>query len=79
MEGEEFSVWCEENLSDDSLDKDDDEGDELWRGVGMLLTKFHIYSLFTTSHCAKQLRTIVSGKSVHFPFRIIWVLYTFLQ
>ena len=28
MENEEFSVWCDKNLSDDSLDEDDDEGDE---------------------------------------------------
>ena len=26
-----------------------------------------------------KLRTIINGKSVHFPFRIVWVLYTFLQ
>ena len=40
-------------------------------GVGMLLTKSHIYSLFT----------VVNGKSVHFPFRKVWrwVLCTFLQ
>ena len=25
-------------------------------GLVMLLTKFHIYSLFTTSHCAKQIQ-----------------------
>ena len=23
-----------------------------------------------------ELRTIISGKNVHFPFRIVWVLYT---
>ena len=31
-------------------------------GVGMLMTKFHIYSLFTTSHVLKKLRTIIYGK-----------------
>ena len=34
-------------------DEDDDEGDELQRGTGLLLTKSQIYRLFTTSHCAK--------------------------
>ena len=29
MEDEEFSARCDKNLSDDSLDEDDDEGDEL--------------------------------------------------
>ena len=34
MEDEEFSAWCDKNLSDDSLDEDDDEGVELQRGGG---------------------------------------------
>ena len=34
MEDEEFSVWCDKNLSDDSLDEDDDEGDKSQRGSG---------------------------------------------
>ena len=32
MKDEEFSVWCDKNLSDDSLDEDDDEGDNSHRG-----------------------------------------------
>ena len=54
MDGEEFSAWCDKNLSEDSLDEDDDEGDESQRvgwDVGKIL--IHIYSLFRTSHCAK--------------------------
>ena len=44
-------MW--QNLSDDSLDEDDEEGDESQRGDGHVVDKFHIYSLFTTSHSAK--------------------------
>ena len=32
MEDEEYSAWYDKNLSDDSLDEDDDEGDESLRG-----------------------------------------------
>ena len=53
MKDEEFSVWCDKNLSDDSLDEGGDEGDESQRGDGLVVDKIHIYSLFTTSHCAK--------------------------
>ena len=69
MEDEEFSVWCDKNLSDDSLDEDVDEGDELQRGVVMLLTKFHIYSLFTTSHRAKQTQNYRKWKKCLFSFQ----------
>ena len=34
MEDEEFSAGCDKNLSDDSLDEDDDEGDESQWGGG---------------------------------------------
>ena len=51
MEDEEFSTWCDKNLSDDSLDKDDDEGDESQRGGAHVVDKSHIYSLFATSMC----------------------------
>ena len=45
MEDEEFSVWCDKNLSDDSLDEDDD-GDELQRGVGHVVDKISYLQLF---------------------------------
>ena len=32
VEDEEFSVWCDKNLSDDSLDEDDNKGDGSQRG-----------------------------------------------
>ena len=38
-------------------------------GVGMLLTKFHIYSLFTTSHCAKQTQNHHEWKKCSFSFQ----------
>ena len=47
-----FSVWCDKNLSDDSLDEDDNDGDELQRGVGHVgdkisyLQLIHIFPLF---------------------------------
>ena len=50
MVDEEFSACCDKNLSDDSLDEDDDEGDELQRGGGDVVDKIS-YNLFTTSHC----------------------------
>ena len=53
MEDEEFSAWCDKNLSDGSLDKDDVKETGRRERMEMLLTKSHIYSLFTTSHCAK--------------------------
>ena len=34
MKDEEFSAWCNKNLSHDSLDEDDDEADELQRRSG---------------------------------------------
>ena len=40
MEDEEFSVWCDKHLSDDSLDEDDDdEGDESQRWGGHVVDK----------------------------------------
>ena len=39
IEDEEFSVWCEKNFSDDSLNEDDDEGNELQRGGGHVVDK----------------------------------------
>ena len=39
VEDEEFSVWCDKNLSDDSLDEDDDEGDESQRRDGLVVDK----------------------------------------
>ena len=39
VEDEEFSVWCDKNLSDDSLDEDDDEREELQRGGGLVVDK----------------------------------------
>ena len=69
VEDEEFSVWCDKNLSDDSLDEDDDEGDGLQEGMGMLLTKFHIYSLITTFHCAKYTQNYHKQKECSFSFQ----------
>ena len=46
MEDEEFSVWCDKNLSDDSLDEDFDDGDELQRGVGHVVDKISYLKLF---------------------------------
>ena len=45
VEDEEFSVWYDKNLSDDSLDEDDDEGDELLRGVGHVVDKISYLQL----------------------------------
>ena len=39
MEVENFSVWCDKHLSDDSHDEDDDEGDESQRGDGHVADK----------------------------------------
>ena len=55
------------------------EGDESQRGVGMLLTNFLFTAYSQLPSVLNRLRTIVSRKSGHFPFRIVWVLYTFLQ
>ena len=44
MEDEEFSVRCEKNLSDDSLDEDD-KGDKLQRGVGYVVDKISYLQL----------------------------------
>ena len=54
VEDEEFSVFgvtktCQMTLLTKMTMKETSRRE----GVGMLLTKFHIYSLFTTSHCAK--------------------------
>ena len=38
-------------------------------GVGMLLTKFHIYSLITTSHCAKYTQNYHKRKERLFSFQ----------
>ena len=38
-------------------------------GVGMLLTEFHIYSLITTSHCAKYTQNFCKRKECSFPFQ----------
>ena len=46
MEDEEFSVWCDKNLPDDSLDEDVDDGDELQRGVGHVVDKISYLQLF---------------------------------
>ena len=46
MEDEEFSVWCDKNLSDDSLDEYVDDGDELQRGVGHIVDKISYLQLF---------------------------------
>ena len=38
-------------------------------GVGMLFTKFHIYSLFTTSYCAKYTQNYHKWKECSFSFQ----------
>ena len=45
VEDEEFSVWCDKNLSDDSLDESDDEGDESQRGGGHIVDKISYLQL----------------------------------
>ena len=45
MEDEEFSVWCDKNLSGDSLDEDVNDGDELQRGVGRVVYKISYLQL----------------------------------
>ena len=45
VEDEEFSVWCDKNLSDDSLDEDDDEGDGSQRGGGHVVDKISYLQL----------------------------------
>ena len=47
--------------------------------LGMLLTKSHILAYSQLPTVLNELRTVINGKSVHFLFRIVWVLYTFLQ
>ena len=64
VEDEEFSVRCDKNLSDDSLDEDEDEGDRSQRGGGHVVDKISYLQL-------NKLRTTTHGKSVHFPFRIV--------
>ena len=68
MEDEEFSVWCDINLSDDSAKMTMKEMGHR-EGVGMLLTKFHIYSIFTTSHCAKYPQNYHKRKECSFSFQ----------
>ena len=38
-------------------------------GVDMLLTKFHFYSLFTMSHCAKHTQNYHKWKECSFSFQ----------
>ena len=38
-------------------------------GVGMLLTKFHIYSLITTPHCPKYTQNYHKQKECSFSFQ----------
>ena len=45
MEDEEFSVWCDKSVSDDSLDEDDDEGDGSQRGGGHVVDKISYLQL----------------------------------
>ena len=45
VKDEEFSVRCDKNLSDDSLDEDDDEGDGLQRGGGHVVDKISYLQL----------------------------------
>ena len=45
VEDEEFSVWCDKNLSDDSLDEDNDEGDGSQRGGGHVVDKISYLQL----------------------------------
>ena len=45
VEDEEFSVWCDKNLSDDSLDEDDHERDESPRGGGHVVDKISYLQL----------------------------------
>ena len=42
---DEFSVLCDKNLSDDSLDEDYDEGDGLQRGGGHVVDKISYLQL----------------------------------
>ena len=70
VEDEEFNVWCDKNLSDDSLDEKMTMKETGRReGVGMLLTKFHIYSLITTSHCPKYTQNYHKWKECSFSFQ----------
>ena len=43
VENEEFSVWCDKNFSDDSLDEDDDEGDGSQRRDGHVVDKISYF------------------------------------
>ena len=45
VEDEEFSVRCDKNLSDDSLDEDDDEGDGSQRGGRHVVDKISYLQL----------------------------------
>ena len=45
VEDEEFSVWWDKNLLDDSLDEDDDEGDRSQRGGGHVVDKISYLQL----------------------------------
>ena len=78
VEDEEFSVWCDKNLLEDSLDEDDDDGDELQRGGGDVVDKISCTANSQLLIVLNKLSTIINGKSVHFPFRKVWVLKYFL-
>ena len=45
VEDAEFSVWCDKNLSDDSLDEDNNEGDGSQRGGGHVVDKISYLQL----------------------------------
>ena len=45
MEGEKFSAWYDKSLSDDPLDEDDDEKDELQRGGGAIVDEISYLQL----------------------------------
>ena len=45
MENKEFSAWCHRNLSDDSLDEDEDEEDESQRWGGHVVDKISYLQL----------------------------------
>ena len=50
LEDEEFSVWCDKTCQMIHLTKMTMKEMSCREGLSILLTKFHIYSLLTTSH-----------------------------
>ena len=68
VEDEEFSVRCDKNLSDDSLDEDDNEGDGSQRGDGYVVDKIS-YLQLKTSHCAKYTQNYHKQKERSFSFQ----------